>query len=237
MLLLDGFDDIYDGSNDLSRRAFCTFIYDNEYKGPNGRGYVMLRPAQDERKSYTTAPLGVLPNLKMSIVKPNGTLFNNSQDAYTVSNLVYEPQNRLFIKVVVDQYWDRNEYWVGDMINLTGLVISVSPAAASSPSASYAAALQAYMTRKEGFEIVQLGTSNPQGFYNSFYVLAPGVLDQTHGQVIVDQNIVGVVTSFVDGSISISKPGLLLNASLQPVVTMRIGCLSGDIPGTPALTG
>ena len=230
MLMIDGFDDIYDGSNDTMRRTFCTFIYDNEYKGPNGRGYLMLRPAQNERKTYPQAPLGVLPNLKLSIVKPNGTLFNNSRDGYTVSDFVYEPQNRLFIKVVVDQYWDRNEYWVGDMINLSGLEVRVvSPSASAAP---YVSALQTYLTRHEGFEIVQLGTSNPQGFYNSFYVLAPGVLDQTHGQVIVDQNLLGVVSSLVDGTVAISKPAQLLNASLQPVVTMRVGCLSGNAPAS-----
>ena len=120
------------------------------------------------------------------------------------------------------------------MINLSGLVMTI--ASTSSLSSTYASALQAYMTRPEGFEIVQLGTSNPQGFYNSFYVLAPGILDQTHGQVIVDQNIVGVTAALADGSVTISTPGRLLNASLQPVITMRIGCLTGDIQGSPAMT-
>jgi hypothetical protein len=229
MLMIDGFDDIYDGSNDLMRRAFCTFIYDNDYKGPNGRGYVMLRPAQKERKNYTGAPLGTLPNLKLSIVKPNGTLFNNSRDAYTVSSLIYEPQNRLLIKVIVDQFFDRNEYWVGDMVNLSGMKMSVTASASNDGMSAYVASLQAYLTRREGFEIVQLATSNQQGFYNAFYVLAPGVLDQTHGQVIVDQNMVGVVAALVEGSVAITAPARLLNASLQPVVTMRVGCLRGAI--------
>jgi hypothetical protein len=94
---------------------------------------------------------------------------------------------------------------------------------------AYVASLQAYLTRREGFEIVQLATSNQQGFYNAFYVLAPGVLDQTHGQVIVDQNMVGVVAALVEGSVAITAPARLLNASLQPVVTMRVGCLRGAI--------
>lgn len=231
VLLIEGFNDMYDGTNELARRAFCTFIYDNEYKAPNGRGYLMLRPAQDERKTYST-PLGTLPDLAISIAKPNGTLFNNSQDAYTVSMLIYEPNNRLFIKVVVDQYFDRNEYWVGDWVRLSGMTLAMAPtASATSAAAAYHAALQAYVNRPEGFEIVQLGTSNPQGFYNAFYVLAPGVLDQSKGSVIIDANLSGVVSAMATGAVTVATPARLMNASLQPVVTMRIGCLRGDVGG------
>ena len=233
MLFLQDFEGIYDGTNDLMRRTFCMLVYDNEYKAPNGRGYVMLRPAQDERKEFSP-PLASLPDLRLTLAKPNGTLFNNSADAYTVSLIQYEPQNRLFIKVVLDQFFDRNEYWVGDYVRLTGFSANIV-AATSSSSASiaaspgYLATLIEYVNRAEGFEIVQLGGSNGQGFYNSFYVLAPGVLDQVRGTVLVDTNLISTVLAMGSGAgdpsatVAVSTPGVLLNMSLQPVITMRIG--------------
>ena len=204
---------------------------------------MLLRPAQDERRTYPT-PLATLPDLTLVLKKPNGTMFNNSSDSSTVSWLQYEPNNRLFIKIVVDQFFDRNEYWVGDYVRLSGLKLSLAPPPASSSSGTGTqvqttgslSALEMYVNRAEGFEIVQLGPSNDQGFFNSFYVLAPGVLDQTRGTVIVDAVLLSVVQALgsapgdPSATVTVSSPASLLNASLQAVVTMRVGCLVGEAP-------
>ena len=216
LLQIDEIEDLCDGTNEAIRQSFCTLLYDSEYKAPNGRGYVILKPAQDERKEYST-PMGSLPDLTMSIVKPNGTLFNSSRDAYTVSAVQYEAQNPTFLKVVVNQYFDRNEYWVGDYVNLSGMVLSGTPTSAAN-------ALVTYLTRPEGFEIVQLGASNAKGYFNSFYILGPGVLDPSSPGIIVIDSVITAAAS----TLQVATPARLLNASLQPVVTMRVGCLIGQ---------
>lgn len=245
VLSIRGLDGSCDGTNELIRHAFCTLVYDSDYKAPNGRGYVLLRPAQDERKSYTT-PLATLPEMVMTLAKPNGTLFNNSKDTYTVATLQYEPQNRLFLKVVLNEYFDRNEYWVGDYVRMSGLTLELvldGSAVEEPPASAYVAYLEKYVNRPEGFEIVQLGASNTQGFHKSFYVLAPGILDQTNGAVIIDANIVSVVLSLGStpgdptATVRVARHATLLNMSLQPVVTMRVGCLVGEAPAGGFSTG
>ena len=236
VLSIRGLEGSCDGTNELIRHALCTLVYDRDYKAPNGRGYVLLKPAQDERKVYTT-PLATLPELVMTLAKPNGTLFNNSMDAYTVATVQYEPQNRLYLKIVLDQYFDRNEYWVGDYVRMSGLSLeSVTDGATQPPSAAYVGSLERYINREQGFEIVQLGASNDQGFHKSFYVLAPGVLDQANGAVIIDANLIEVVQALGASSgdpsatVRVAQSAKLLNMSLQAVVTMRVGCLVGAIP-------
>jgi hypothetical protein len=235
LLALDGFDALYDGTNEAVRRAFAMFIFEKEYKAPNGRGYVVLRPAQDERRVFST-PLASLRDLGVSLLKPNGTLFNNSTDAYTASHLQYETGTRMFLKVVVDQYFDRNELYVGDSVMFRNFRIEAR-AGTSSPAHDHLAAMMEFVNRPQGHEIVQLGSGNEQGFVNAIYVLAPGVLDVGAGRVIVDDNLVGVVGALgagpLDGAapVVVTRAAAILNASLQPVLALRVGCLGGAVPG------
>lgn len=233
-LRVDGFEDGYDGTNDALRRAFTVFLYDRDYKAPNGRGYVILRPAQEERRAFAPAPLASLRDLTMSIMQPNGTLFNGSRDEFTASHLQYESINRLFIKVVADQFFDRNEIYVGDYIVIRDFAMKIRTEGVV--GAEYVAALQEYLDRKQGHEVVQLGATNDSGFVNTFYVLAPGVLDATHGRVLIDDNIVSVIGALGGGptdpsaAVYVTSPGRVINVSLQPVVTLRLGCERTHLP-------
>ncbi len=232
VLLLDDFDGLMDGTNELLRRAFCVFVYDQDYKAPNGRGYVMLKPAQGERKTFHT-PVGSLRDLNISLVRPNGVLFNSSQDDMATSYLQYETQNPLMIKVVVDQYFDRNDFWPGDMVRITGMAIAPL---AQPPDAAGLTALLAYLNRGEGHEVIQLGSTNAQGFINSFYVLAPAQLDTANGVVVVDTASIAAVASLGAGAgdatatSRVTSPGRLMNMSLQAVLTMKLGCIEA-VPG------
>jgi hypothetical protein len=236
VLSATGLEGACDGTNETLRHSLCTLVYDRDYKAPNGRGYVVLRPASDERRVYQT-PLASLPDLTFSVAKPNGTLFNNSTDAMTASFLQYEPLNRLYIKIVLDQFFDRNEYWVGDYVRFSGLKLApVDPTTTSQSTVGHIQSVEAYVNRAEGFEIVQLGASNDQGFFKSFYVLAPGMLDQENGTVVIDSNLVGVLQSLGAASgdpsatVVVASPARMINTSLQAVVTMRVGCLVGEAP-------
>ena len=226
-LRIDGFDNTYDGTNDAVRRAFAVFIYESDYKAPNGRGYVVLKPSQGERHDFQSAPLSTLRDLTLSILKPNGTLFNGSRDDFTVSHVQYETMNRLFLKLVVNQYFDRNEFYVGDYVSIQGFKLSRRDGTISQ---EYVAALEAYLNRSQGHEIVQMGATNDSGFVNMLYILAPGVMDVSQGRVLVDDNIVSVVGALGGGpsdagaAVYASSSGTIVNVSLQPIVTLRVGC-------------
>ena len=221
MLCVDGFDNMYDGTNDSVRRAFCMFVFHRAYKAPNGRGYVVLQAAQNERMWFKT-PLASLRDVRIAIEKPNGTLLNNSVDDYTVSAFEYNAQNRLYLKVVCDRYFDENEYFQGDAITIRGF--RLAPASPTTPGAQYFSTLNDFVGRPSGHEIVQLGKPNDQGFYKTFYILAPGVLDQGAGRVIIDANLVGVVQLMATAGVTVlESPGRLVNASLQNVLSLRAG--------------
>jgi hypothetical protein len=227
LLALEGFDALYDGTNEVLRKAFTMFLYERDYKAPNGRGYVVLRPAQEERRCFPT-PIASLRDINVSILKPNGTLFNNSGDTYTASHFEYETSNRMYLKVILDQYYDRNELFVGDSVMFRNLAVERK---AGGPT--YVAAFQAFVNRPQGHEIVQVGASNDQGFVNAIYILAPGMLDTSVGRVIIDEQILTVVAALGQGPddpaalVEVTSPAKILNMSLQPVLTMRVGCNGG----------
>ena len=231
LLMLEGFDNVYDGTNEPMRRAFCMFVYHRSYKAPNGRGYVLLEPAQEERKTFAT-PLASLRNLRVSVSRPNGALFNNSVDDNTVITMQYEPSNRLYLKMVCDHYFDRNDFYVGDMVLLQSFRCE-APSSSSSSSTSTTSAipqstydlLNTFANRAQGHEVVQLGNPNDQGFYKTLYVLAPGVLDQGAGRIIVDANLIGAINSlsYASNPATVVSNGRLMNMSLQNVVTFTAG--------------
>jgi hypothetical protein len=229
LLRIEGFDGVYDGTNEAMRRAFCMFVFHRSYKAPNGRGYVLLEPAQKERKVFAT-PLASLRDLTVSLIKPNGTLFNNSVDNTKVSMLQYEMQYRLYIKVVCDTFFDRNEYYPGDIVMLRGFVAEPPNESETGTDAGAYSILNEFVNRQQGHELVQLGAPNDQGFFKTFYVLAPGVLDQGRGRVITDTRILDVVQSLnrTTSPGIVTSPGLLLNMSLQNVITLRVGTQSTD---------
>ena len=243
VLLVDDFDGLMDGTNELLRRAFCVFVFDREYKAPNGRGYVHLKPAQQERKSFSP-PLGTLRDLSLSLVRPNGVLFNNSRDNLKCTHIVYEPQNKLFVKLVLDSYFDRNDIWPGDTARIVGFSITVL-ASSSSGDNGYASILAGasemteFMNRSEGHQVVQLGMTNSQGFVNSFYILAPGDLDIHSGSVNIHTDVIFAINSLGVGSgdptsrCTISSPGRIMNMSLQAVITLRVGAMEHAIHAMP----
>jgi hypothetical protein len=198
---IDQIQDVYEGSNDNIRKSTALFIFDSAYKAPNGRGYVMLKPMQDEEKSFYPVPLGSLSQLSVSVRKPNGALYNHSMDNHKVIKLEYEEFNRLYIKVVVDKYFDKNELSIGDIVMVKDASI-VKTIASQQPDSVYRD-FNSFLNRAEGHEIVQLGQPNSEGFYRNFYIFAPGSLDQETGKISLDVNqiealkeAIGVVDAF-----------------------------------------
>ena len=181
---------VYSGTNSAVQRAFAKFVYDSSYRSPNGRGYMIMRPIQDEAKVYRPAPLASLTSMMLSIRKPNGTLYNNSIDDFGIAKIEHEVWNNMYLKIVLDKYFDRNEFYIGDSILVRNFKFQEIHHPQNHQNSRGLESLVEFMNRREGHEIVEIGQANSQGFHNNFYVLAPGELDQLKGHV--ELNIEGI---------------------------------------------
>lgn len=232
ILGIEGLEGVYEGTNDNVRRAFCHFKYQRHYKAPNGRGYVQLDPLQQEIKRFFPAPLASLGNLSISILKPNGTPFNNSRDDYRVHKAEYLPRESTMLHVVLDKYYDRNEFYVGDTVVLR---IRLDPedargteegAFATPAEVEALDRMQDFLGRKEGHEIIEVGAENETGYSRGFYIYAPGTLDQAVGELQLDEQAIAALVRYNLGvdEAGAARPslGAVLNFSLQNALSFRV---------------
>jgi hypothetical protein len=217
----------YDGTSAPLQRAFALFVYDRQYSAPNGRGYALLEPAQDDAKRMLS--MASIARLRVRIERPNGALIANSADGNALVGVAYEPAvNRLFVRVLMRDFFDSNEFMVGDSVLFKGFRVEApaSPAPSATTLRSIAQ-LVGYINRPEGHEVVALGPSESvDDFRKSVYILAPGMLDQNTGVVQVDANCIQLIQDVfaaAPGAPVVSEPGAVVNASAQPVVMLRIG--------------
>jgi len=236
MLNVDEINDVYDSVSQSNRKCFTHFVYEHEYTSPNGRGYIILRPIQNERKVFFPANLGALQRLTISISRPNGTLYNNSMDNYMILKLEYETYNGLYLKIVTNKYFDKNELYVGDSIYVKNYMMPpvLQGDTTSTEYIEYITNRELYdrinmfINRDEGHEIVQMGDANDNGFYKNFYIYAPGHLDQSIGKIMVDMPLVNQIVLF-NNNINLAccvapyyAIGNIINASLQSTLAMQI---------------
>ena len=218
ILRIDEIGNNYDGTNNEVRNCFCKLIFDKTYKMPNGRGYMVLKPMQDEKKTFYPSPLSILPQMSISLIKPNGTLFNNSTDDYNVFKIEHESFNPMYLKIVVDKYFDKNEFFVGDHVNMKHVQLGSDTKDHSS------ARFEEFINRPEGHDIVELGGANESGFHNSFYILNPGVLDKKAGKLIEDKEMLMAVQNYnstIEWKTMTGVMGNVINVSLQNVIAMK----------------
>lgn len=235
LLCIDGFDDVYGGTNDAVRGAFCKFMYQKHYKSlPNNRGYVVLEAMQDETKLFLPTPRASLGNLKMTIRRPNGCLINKSRDDYKVTAVNHTSANAYMIDIVLSKYFDVNEFSKGDHVVFKALVFDTSDGWRSDLSAEdYRTkrealdSLERFLNRKEGHEIVNLGVKNDFGLTNRFVVFAPGEMNQNDGEFVVDEASLEVLIDFNNSDQT--TDGHLLNTSLQTTVAMKLGVRVPDL--------
>jgi len=217
IMRIDEINNAYDGTNNEVRNCFCKLIFDKTYKMPNGRGYMVLKPMQDEKKTFYPNRLASLQQMSISLVKPNGTLFNNSTDDYRVFKLEYEPFNPMYLKVVLDKYFDKNEFFVGDHVSVRGIKLGDARDSASSR-------LIDFINRHEGHDVLELGQANESGYHNSFYILTPGELDQKAGKLIEDKDVLKALQDYnqtIDWRTQTVSMGDVINVSLQNVIAMK----------------
>lgn len=230
MLRIDEFTDMYDGTNDNVRRAFSTLIFDKCYYAPNGRGYLILKSAQKEKKVFHPTPLSSLNSLSLSVRRPNGQLLNDSVDNYGVFKIEYDLLNRRYLKIVTDVYFDRNEFYKGDTImfskfQMTNIDVSMSQ--------EHINKFNDFINRPEGHEIVEIGQANDQGFLRNFFIHAPGSFDSKNGMFVLDENLIANLNAYNDAIDWITSPprdpnGYVLNASLQCCLAFKLQVIVSD---------
>jgi hypothetical protein len=219
ILQIAEFNDVYDGTNDTIRRAFCKLVYHRSYKAPNGRGFIVLKPLQDEKKIFHPTPLSSLNRLSISLLRPTGDLLNDSSDAYKLFKIEYEAFNPVYLHIVTDTYFDKNEFFKSDQVIIQDYVITSTTA----PDA--AKQLMDYINRREGHEVTDIGCSCENGFFSSFYIRAPGVFDKKQGKFIINQDVIECLNSYnagIDYRNVTTSNGSIMNFSLQNTIGLKL---------------
>lgn len=219
ILKVDELDDVYDGTNNSVRKSFCKLIYSNSYKAPNGRGYIILEPLQNEKKTFYPSLMSSLNRLSLSFLKPNGFLLNSSSDSYKLWKVTYDSFNPHYYQITTNVFFDKNEFFVGDCIIVRGFIIS------GTTHVDQETQMSNYLNRAEGHEILQIGQVNDNGYWRSFYIKAIGQFDKFNGRFTIDQDVIQCLNEFNDGidwSQQSDTNGSILNTSLQNTIGMTI---------------
>jgi hypothetical protein len=229
ILQIDEFSDVYDGTNDAVRKGFAKLIYEQSYKAPNGRGYIILKPMQKEKKIFYPAPLSSFSRLSLSLLRPNGSLVNFSSDNYKILKVEYEQFNVHYLKIVTNVYFDKNEFFVGDEVIIRGHAMTVLTEGMDD---ILVRRFNDFINRNEGHEIKQIGSANDNGFFRTFYIQAPGVFNKQEGRFDIDNTVIVTLNTY-NNQIDFCAPniqpnGSMLNLSLQNTVALKITSVIDD---------
>lgn len=236
ILKIEEFTDVYDGTNDIVRRAFCKLTFSDKYTiNENGRGYIVLKPMQDEIKVFYPTPLASFSKLSMSLLRPNGTLYKKTSDSIKVSKIEYDNTKPNYIKVTTNQYFDGNTFATSDEIHISGFQMTkLSPSQIDNDIRAF----NEYILRSEGFNIQDLGAANANGYYNTIYIEAPGNVDTSIGQFQVKTNIINCLNTFNAQSPApeLFASSLIINASLQNTISVTLRLVVDDSSHVPKFT-
>lgn len=232
MLQVDELSDVYDGINQQVQKCTTMFIYDNAYKADNGRGYVIMRPLQGEIKTFAPQ-LQTLQHLTFRLVKPNGSLFNESKDSFSIIKIDYTVYNDLFLQVTLDQYFDKNEFYIGDTVMIKNYIINVDNHECI--KSSDFAEVGYFINRSTGHEIIRLGEANEHGYTNNFFIHAPYEFSPQTGRKVLNKCALDAIRAYNEAfPINMNQPqklGEIINMSLQNVLTFTMNLMVNDIKG------
>lgn len=239
---IDEFTDLYDGTDTTIRQSFCQLQYHDYMKTPNGRGYIILKPVQNEKKIFYPTPLATLPTLHLSLTKPNGELINNSMDGMEVFSI--DVSQMYYLKVTTKKYFNKDAFFKGDYIRLKEFTIfkllklTIENSEQLIVTDDQINRLMSYINKKEGHEIYNIGSPNDDGYYNSFYIYTPGFFDDDIGEFVVDIELTDTLTSFNEyikdenyehlDFVSNFKYGYILNMSLQNSISLTVEVFKHD---------
>nr|QOI90412.1 hypothetical protein HWQ62_00276 [Pyramimonas orientalis virus] len=235
---INEFQDIYDGTDDSIRKTFCQLQYDNYIQGPNGRGYIILKPVQQEIKTFYPNSLSSLPTLNISLTKPNGELLNKAEDGVSVFHIALH--QAYYLKITTKTYFEKDDFCKGDYVRIKNFnLYQISTTILKSDMDLF----NSFINRTEGHVIYENGDPNENGYYNSFYIYGPGSFDKHIGKFVGEENLFQTLAQFnqllidndffqgSDQDTALSTPyenGFLLNMSLQNSISMTIEMYKPD---------
>jgi hypothetical protein len=220
LLQIDEFADIYDGTNNSIRKTFCKLVYYQSYKSQNGRGYIVLKTSQNEKKHFYPAPLTALTKFTISLLKPNGDLFNKSADNYNILQISYTIN---LLQITTNLYFDENEFYINDsVVFINYLMTNISPSMNDFDIQTFNKFINSTHV------IIKLGTPNTNGYYNSFFIQAPGSFDKSVGQFTINSSLITCLSNYNTALGTPVVNGNIINSSLQHSIAMQVNMIVDD---------
>ena len=186
LLTINDIDNMCFANTEFDKKIFCKLIFDKTYKVSNGRIYTILKSIQDKR-----APINIKNHISLSILKPDGELLNNNKDCYNISNITYVDK---YLMITTDIYYEEGAFNINDYV-------------------VFIKSNNEYLNKSTGHQIKSLGNQNQNGFYNSFYILAPYNIDPYSGQYVLNTVLIKSMINLQSGNI--------INASTQNSLTIK----------------
>jgi hypothetical protein len=166
-----------------------------------------------------------LNKLSISLLKPNGTLFNESNDAYNVVKIEYDGTKPKFLKITCDSFFDKNEFFVMDTIIFKNFVMTKLSVVQQEIDIK---AFNEYINQNNGFEIVEVGAPNPNGYFNTFFIQAPGQFNRSLGQFQPNMNLINCLNAYNSQILTPTANGSIMNFSLQHSISMKVNVIVDD---------
>ena len=227
---IEEFNDVYDGTDDNIRRTFCQLQFENYIKTPTGRGFVILKPVQNEVKLFYPTLLSNLPTLNISLIKPNGELINNTEDGIEILNI--RKYQNYYLKIQTKTFFEKDAFFKGDYILIRNF--SIFNHYVDADKDTRIDLFNQFINKENGHMIYEVGEPNEHGYYNSFHIFAPGTFDKSEGMFYVEQDQLDALFSFNEylenkerrliekEYLKDYENGYILNMSLQNSISMTV---------------
>jgi hypothetical protein len=129
-------------------------------------------------------------------------------------------------EVMTDMFFDRNEFFTGDVVVFKDYVVTSSTDGLSAQN------LNAFINRPEGHEIIRIGAPNANGFYRSFMIMADGHFDRVTGRQDTKQELVDVMNAYndtIDYTTFSGFNGYIMNMSLQNTIGITLDVIVKEV--------
>jgi hypothetical protein len=180
--------------------------------------------ASGGNRSYRTyKPLRKVPlqivsrNVDVTFARPQGTLLNlHATDANRVLRI--EPEGSL-LKVITRDYFDKKEFITGDVVYIKDYMIKKSSVHQQNADLRV---LNDYLNSPSGHEIIDIGPANENGYYNIFYISAPGSFNKNTGSQQLQSNLITCLQNYNSHTLQPLPDGHIMNLSLQHCINFAI---------------
>lgn len=254
---IDEISNVYDSLNPITQKSTAVMVFDKAYTSESGRGFMILKPAQNESKIFYPNPLSTLPKMSFHILRPNGMLLSYTKDENSIEGISYNSAdtNRLYLRLFTSKYFDRNDLQVGDVViikkfqlpSLADFVTRVQTEQSATPSQTQQDlyvqgknTIESFMNRPEGHEVQALGQGTT--LLKDFAIFIPRILNNNTGQYDIDGMFANALNAYFGNTntttfslfsiMKLPSTAPMLNSSLQITVAMTLQLGSADVlPG------